>query len=280
LKIPPPHLGGYIHKMSPTIPARIIQTGKSRELPLMAQAAVANLKCLNPGFEYLFFDDSAVTSFIQKEFPEHVSVFESFPHKIQRFDFFRYLAVYRLGGFYFDLDVFLAAGLEELLKHTCVFPFEELTTNQYLRRNCNVDWEIGNYAFAAAPGHPFLKAVIENCVRARREPGWVRPMLQGIPRFFRQDYEVLNTTGPGLLTRTLAENPDLAGDVTVLFSADVCDRATWHQFGNFGVHAMEGSWRGGSLLHRRLRNLWESRVARKGLEASRRLGKTRNLKST
>ncbi|MGA2871729.1 MAG: glycosyltransferase, partial [Verrucomicrobiota bacterium] len=111
--------------MQPQIPARIIQTAKTRDLPLMAQAAMANMKCLNPGFEYRFFDDQEVNAFVQSEFPQYFELFQSFPYRIQKYDFFRYLAVFRLGGFYFDLDVFLARGLEELRSHSCVFPFEE-----------------------------------------------------------------------------------------------------------------------------------------------------------
>jgi inositol phosphorylceramide mannosyltransferase catalytic subunit len=259
------------------IPARIIQTAKSRDLPVMAKAAAAGLKCLNPSFEYRFFDDQEVNTFVQEEFPQYFVLFQSFPHRIQKYDFFRYLAVFRLGGFYFDLDVFLASGLEALLDRRCVFPFEELTVNRCLRRRFAMDWEIGNYAFGAAPGHPFLDAVIGNCVKARRNPDWVRPMMQGIPRLFRSEFHVLNTTGPGLLSRTFAENPELAKDVTILFPNDVCDVRTWHQFGDFGVHVMEGSWRNrGSYLRRRLGNLWEAWASRQGLEESRRLGKTRS----
>jgi hypothetical protein len=242
----------------------------------MAQAAVTNLKCLNPAFEYQFYDDEAVIAFVKKEFPEYFPVFESFPVRIQRFDFFRYLVVFRLGGFYFDLDVFMARGLDELLSHCCVFPFEELSINPHLRRNLGMDWEIGNYGFAAAPGHPFLAAVIENCIRAQRDPAWVKPMMRGIPPLFRSEFYVLNTTGPGLLSRTLAENPSLARDLIVLFPDDVCDTRAWHQFGDFGVHAMQASWRiQAGYFRRRLGYLWESWVSRKGLKESRRLGKTR-----
>jgi hypothetical protein len=231
---------------------------------------------LNPGFEYRFFDDEEVNAFIRNEFPHHWGIFEGFPFRIQKFDFFRYLAMFRLGGFYFDTDVFLAAGLDELRLHSCVFPFEELTLSRYLRRRHGMDWEIGNYAFGAAAGHPFLEAVIQNCIRAQRDPAWVRPMLKGIPRLFRSEFYVLNTTGPGLLSRTLAEHPNLAQDVTVLFPEDVCDDRTWHQFGKFGVHAMEGSWRTRSgYLRRRLGNLWEAWASRRGMAESRRLGKTR-----
>src|SRR4029077_5545531 len=137
-------------------------------------------------------------------------------------DFFRYLAIYRLGGFYFDLDVILATDLSPLLPTGCVFPFEGLTLSRLLR-SYGMDWEIGNYAFGATPGHPFLEAVIENCVRAQKDPSWVKPMMRGLPFFFRDECLVLNTTGPGLLSRTLAENAELATTVTVLFPDDVCD---------------------------------------------------------
>lgn len=263
--------------MQSRIPARIIQTGESRNLPLLAKAATANLKCLNSDFEYRFFDDDDVIAFIGKEFPEYREVFDSFLVRIQKYDFFRYLAIFRLGGFYFDTDVFFVTGLRELLAHRCVFPFEELTLSRYLRRHYKMDWEIGNYGFGAAPGHPFLFAVIQNCISAQQDPEWVKPMMRGIPRLFRSEFYVLNTTGPGLVSRTLAENPELAKQVTILFPNDVCDESTWHHFGNLGVHIQEGSWRSkNGYLRRRLGNLWEVWARRRGLEESRRRGKSRS----
>jgi len=259
-----------------TIPKRIIQTGKSRNLSLLEQAAVANLTSLNPGFDYVFFDDREVEAFVDREFPEYRPLYDGFPHRIQRFDFFRYLAVYRLGGFYFDLDVFLALGISELTASSCVFPFEELTINAYLRTKYRMDWEIGNYAFGAAAGHPFLRAVIDNCVRAQKDAAWVAPMMAGIPSLFRSGFDVLNTTGPGLVSRTLAENPELAPTVNVLFPVDVCDDDTWHNFGAYGVHLMAASWRGrGNYFRRRLALLWESRTRRRLLKESLKLGKYR-----
>lgn len=260
------------------IPPRIIQTGKTRELSLRAKASVATLRGLNPSFEYCFFDDREVATLVKETSARFYEAFQGFPFPIQRYDFFRYLAVFRLGGFYFDLDVFLGEALDELLERTCVFPFEELTVSQYLRRQHAMDWEIGNFGFGAEAGHPFLEAVIENCVRAQKDEEWLRPMMAGIPRLFRSDYYVLNTTGPGLLSRTLAENPALAKGVTVLFPDNVCDPSKWHQFGDFGVHAMDGSWRAnGGYLRRRLGNLWEAWVSRKGMEESRKQGKTRPI---
>jgi len=204
---------------------------------------MASARLLNPDYEYLFFDDRRVEEFIAKQFPEYQEVFESFKVPIQRFDFFRYLAVYHYGGFYLDLDVLLGSGLSTLLECGCVFPFERLTFSHRLRTEFGIDWEIGNYAFGAAAGHPFLDAIIKNCVRSQRDPQWFSSMMRGTPPLDRDLYSVFYSTGPGLCSRTLAENAELARSVTVLFPDDVCNVRNWYHFGEFGIHLMTGSWR-------------------------------------
>lgn len=261
-----------------TIPKRIIQTGKSRDLPLLERAAVANIRLLNPDYEYLFFDDRQVEEFIDREFPEYRSVFDAFPVRIQRYDFFRYLAIFKLGGFYLDMDVLLAENLSKLTQYECVFPFESLTINAFLREQCGMDWEIGNYAFGARAEHPFLRAVIENCVRAQRDTDWVELLARSIPRMFRDDYIPLYTTGPLLVSRTLAEFLDVGKHVDVLFPQDVCDRRNWNQFGNYGIHLRQGGWRPGKgFVKTRMQRYWEKMRARKLIAKSRTLGKQRLL---
>lgn len=262
-------------RLGTTIPKRLIQTGRESQ-PLINRAAMANVRMLNPDFEYLFFDDLAVEKFFTEEFPEYRKVFERFKFPIQRYDFFRYLAVYRYGGFYLDLDVFLASGLSSLLNCNCVFPFEELTINKYLRDVQKMDWEIGNYAFGAVAGHPFLKAVIENCVRAQEDPRWTKCMMRGTFGLMKSEYTILNTTGPGLLSRTLVENLGLAKTVTVLFPDNVCDLEKWHRFGDLGVHLMGGSWRPrAQLLRRKLALYLEARKREQSLKYGLKLGKQR-----
>lgn len=264
--------------MTLSIPKRIIQTNKSRNLPLLARACAASLRQLNPDFEYLFFDDADVEDFVQTEFPEYRALFDNFPYRIQKYDFFRYLAVYHFGGFYFDTDIVLARGLGDLCDRGCVFPFEELTLHRFLRAEFGMDWEIGNYAFGAATKHPFIGAIINNCVRAQRDPDWAARMWHSIPRICRDQFYVLDSTGPGLVSRTLAEFPDARSSVSVLFPVDVCDRENWHNFGDYGVHLQEGGWRAsGGRLHRRIVAAWETRQRAIGLRESRSLGPTREL---
>lgn len=239
------------------IPRIIIQTGPS-SLPLRLQTAMVNVRLLHPDFEHMFFDDAKVEAFMEDQCHEWRNAYRGFKFNIQRYDFFRYVAVYRYGGFYLDLDVYLASALTPLLSNECVFSFEELTDSQFLWDRFQMDWQIANYAFGAEPGHPFVGAIIENCLRGKRDPGWVRPMIKWIPTPFVDEFYILNTTGPGLVTRTFAENPSLAERVKIIFPDDVREPGSWHQFGTFGVHAMVGSWRvPDGLLKLRLRRLWE-----------------------
>jgi inositol phosphorylceramide mannosyltransferase catalytic subunit len=263
--------------MQDRIPERIIQTGKDIHQSLRNRAVMANIRLLNPKYEYLFFDDAQVAEFIKKEFPRYRVVFDSFKFPIQRYDFFRYLAIYHYGGFYFDLDVLLASRLSGLLEHGCVFPFEGLTVSRFMRDDLGMDWLIGNYAFAATPRHIFLEAIIENCIRGLRDPSWVKAMMRGSPPLLRDEFFVLNSTGPGLISRTLAENKDLAKTVTVLFPDDVCDVRNWNRFGDWGIHLVSNSWRPKrSLIRRKFSDYCWSWIERRGLQQSLKLGNRRS----
>lgn len=237
---------------------------------------MANLRLLNPDYDYLCLDDAGAEAFVEQEFPQYRVVFDSFRFPIQRYDFLRYLAVYRYGGFYFDLDVLLASSLSDLLGHDCVFSFEAIALSHFLREDLGMDWLIGNYAFGAAPEHPFLRAVIENCIRGQENPSWVKPMFRGTPPPIKDEFFVINSTGPGLVSRTLAENPELAKTVTVLFPDDVCDIRKWNRFGDYGIHLMDSSWRvrKGFVRQKLVNYLW-CWIQQRRVNQSLKLGRTR-----
>jgi hypothetical protein len=83
-------------------------------------------------------------------------------------------------------------------------------------------------------------------------------MMKSIPKMFRHEYHVLTTTGPGLVSRTLAAFPDARNQVKVLFPEDVCDPKSWFCFGDYGVHLQVGQWRKHKpLVPRVLHRYWE-----------------------
>lgn len=228
---------------SEMIPRRIIQIGRDNSFTVRQRAVIANMKLLNPGFEYLYFDNQQKDDFVREVYPQYFKVYESFRYPIQKYDFFRYLAVHHYGGFYFDIDVLLASGLLPLLGAGCIFAFEAISTSVYLRDDLRMDWQIGNYAFGAIRHHRFLETIIENCVRGQREPKWVEAMMRGTPPLHRREFYIINSTGPGLVSRTYAENAELAQTVDVLCPDDVCDLRNWNSFGEWGSHLAESSWR-------------------------------------
>lgn len=265
--------------MTHQISKRIIQVwGGPRPLPHYAKAAEINAKALHPDFEYILINDSMMDDIIKRQCHTYQRAYHNFPYKIQKYDFIRYLAIYELGGFYLDADLLLTRSLSDLLKNGCVFSFEMLTINYFLRQEYGMDWEVGNYAFGATPGHPFIAAVIENCVRGQIDRTWAKAMMRGIPSMFSDEFAVVQTTGPGLVSRTLAEYPNAANEVKVLFPADVCNSETWRLFGDYGVHLMMGMWRQrGRGLRTRLLNHWWRWEEQKMLREAQKRGPTRAL---
>jgi mannosyltransferase OCH1-like enzyme len=133
---------------------------------------VANLSLLHPDSEHPFFDNRALKRFIDDESLQHRPTFDAFPCPVRRFDFYRYLAVFKPDGFYFALGVFLARDLRPSLVAGRVFHFEELAPSICWRADLGTDSESGNCGVGAVPSDSFLGTVIENCVRAVKGSDW------------------------------------------------------------------------------------------------------------
>lgn len=246
------------------IPRRIIHVwvGKPDEpLSLLHQAALANCRLLHPDWEHVLFDMPSMIDFIGQHHYGHL--FENGPVKIRDFDLFRLLAVYQLGGFYFDMDVLLAHSLELLCDSRAVFTFEEPTINPELRRY-GLNFEIANYGFGAEAGHPFIGALIEEWLSSTRGTA-ADHMLSAIPRIFRPQFDAPIRTGPGMVSRCWANSPRARHDVRLLRpSGDLWDRRTWCNFGGYGHHLAEGSWRTKfGCVRSKLMRLWIARQRRK-----------------
>ena len=81
------------------IPARFIQTWKSRALPARYEDNVTRLRDLHPDFEYFFFTDEECLQFVETEYPQYASIYKSFENTIRRFSRFRMARPSRYGPF-------------------------------------------------------------------------------------------------------------------------------------------------------------------------------------
>lgn len=185
------------------IPRIIHQTFYERELPEQLAANVAQLKANNGAWEYRFYDDADIVEFIARNYS--AAVVKRF-HRISprygaaRADVFRYLLMYKVGGVYLDIKSLAARPLDDVLQ----------PGDQFILSGWNNDmqsWgshyelrdipsgEFQQWHIVCAPGHPYLKAVLEN-VMANIDR--YIPSLHGIGK-----NGVLRVTGPIAYTRAI-----------------------------------------------------------------------------
>jgi mannosyltransferase OCH1-like enzyme len=219
------------------IPKRIIQVWKtwSEKSPQMFSSYVESIKKVNPGYEYMFFKDNQINQFLEQNYPEYYDTFLKLPLNIQKVDFFRYIAIYHYGGFYFDLDVKGVQPLDNLLENRCVFPVDEIITKEMcklerFKKFCDKDinFLLGQYAFGAAPGDPFIKLVIDK----------IHMNINSYIHYFipNSDDYVYKTTGPDFITNVYSgyKNKD---DIKILhYDKRQC-------FGKYATHDYVGTWK-------------------------------------
>jgi mannosyltransferase OCH1-like enzyme len=219
----------------PTIPKIIIQTWKSNNVPQRYMPLIESVKTNNPDYEYLFFTDDDIEKFFKLYYPEYWSTYLSLPVKIQRIDFFRYVAVYHYGGFYLDLDMRVYKNFNPLLKHSCIFPVDEYIDV----RHCQVkrykpfcdrgqNFLLGQYAFAASPKNPFIKLLIDQ-IHAN-----IHKYIKNVD-FASEDY-IYKTTGPDYVTEVFMNYKNKNG-ITII------DNGSRQHFGDYAKHNYFGTWK-------------------------------------
>ncbi|SMP82008.1 glycosyltransferase family 32 protein [Noviherbaspirillum suwonense] len=182
------------------IPKIIHQTFYKTALPEALELNVTKLKKLNPDWEYRFYDDNGITSFITDNYPPSVlSYFNRIDgeYGAAKADLFRYLLMYKCGGVYLDIKSSANKPLDETFKKDDVYllsfwkngkgdEFEGWGRHKELSEFENGEFQ--QWYIACAPGHPFLKAVIEGVLRNIDS---YNPVLHGVGK-----HGVLRVTGP------------------------------------------------------------------------------------
>jgi inositol phosphorylceramide mannosyltransferase catalytic subunit len=154
------------------IPKIIHQTFPTTKVPPAIERNIETLK-LSQRWDYRFYDDAAVRSFIAERYDaEMLRRFDSInpAYGAARADLFRYLLMYEVGGLYLDIKSSVTASLSAILRED-----DEYLISQWTREPRIVGYGFGQFKdlahvpggefqqwfIAARPKHPFLKAVIE-----------------------------------------------------------------------------------------------------------------------
>jgi len=178
------------------IPRIIHQTYPTKYLPERLRDNVASLKNRNPGWKHCLYDDEDIEAFISAEYgPAILNRYRRINPKYgaMRADLFRYLLLYRQGGVYLDIKSSFSRPLDQVLQ-----PADSYILSHWPARlrEWGDLWELkaaGTEEFQqcfiiCAPGHPFLKAVIENALRNITH---YLPSIHGVGKI-----GVLRVTGP------------------------------------------------------------------------------------
>ena len=193
-------------------------------------------KTMNPAFRHIFMTETEIYHFLQTFYPDYLDTYNKLPRFIQKLDFFRYVALYHYGGFYFDVDVEPLKPLDDaVLKHRAVFPIDQYVRcggkNEASRMTpfCNVSQKfmLGQYAFACQAKNPFIYKVVEEI--HKNVDKYVETMDES-------ELYVYITTGPDFITNVYT-NYEKKDDIFILDNG----REQW--FGDYGRHGLLGSWK-------------------------------------
>jgi inositol phosphorylceramide mannosyltransferase catalytic subunit len=191
------------------IPRIIHQTFMTKNLPNELQNNVNNMKKMNPGWKYILHDDDDIKKFIKGAYGLGIlNYYERINPKYgaARADLFRYLLVYKCGGVYLDIKSTCTRPLDEVLQPNDRYILSHWRNNPgEPHEGFGMSKEVahvpgGEYQqwhIVAAPGHPFLKAVIQTVLTNIDN---YRPWLHGTGTL-----GVLRLTGP--IAYTIAIHP-------------------------------------------------------------------------
>lgn len=218
------------------IPATIHLTYARGTMTDLRRRCLESVQDFHPGWQIQLYDDEQCRDMIASGLPELLPVYDAYPYGIQRADFFRAAVVYLQGGFYLDMDMHCYQSLDNLRTHDLVLAVEKVlsqkagTTPEHKHAQ-----RIANYAFGGAAGHPFFLDLLDAAVRNSGRP-------------VRNTHDVLESTGPGLLTNVYHARKFLYRDTAVLENKHhhcrQCrsDIPSCH-FGDYAAHLHTGAWR-------------------------------------
>lgn len=159
--------------MGSSIPRIIHQTHQTATLPQELADSIAALRDTNPHWDYRFYDDDEVKRFIMNEYGiETYLTYDRIDRSYgaARADLFRYLLMYKVGGVYLDIKSTFTRPIDDVLRPDDLYllagwhnaPGEEFAgwgTSPRVREILPSEYQ--QWHIVAAPGHPFLRAVIE-----------------------------------------------------------------------------------------------------------------------
>jgi mannosyltransferase OCH1-like enzyme len=154
----------------------------------------ASWQKIYPNYTYRMWTDEDIDEFIRTHYPKFYPLFKSYPHHIQRVDVVRYFILYEFGGIYADMDYMVLKSFEHLLPAGKVSIAESPHGRERFQ----------NALMASPPNHPFWRVVLDECITVLQSPNF--PRIQN---------NVLQTTGPQVIVRSIDKVPEMVNPLPI-----------------------------------------------------------------
>ena len=139
-----------------------IWSGVTEPLPEYFKELGETWKEHYPDWEYMFWDNDKMNAFVQEHYPQYWDIYSRFPYNVQRWDAIRYLILDKIGGMYADFDYESIRRLDELIEDkSCCFALEPEAHYNRASGRTKKEPVFNNALMLCAPGHPFMKKIIE-----------------------------------------------------------------------------------------------------------------------
>jgi mannosyltransferase OCH1-like enzyme len=174
----------------------IHQTFPSKELPFDLMELVDRLKFNNPEYKHKLYSDYDIENFISLHYGEEVNraYYKINPeYGPARSDFFRYLVLYKFGGIYIDIKTGFKRPLREIISDDDEYLISSWPDAYWEPRLKTGYGEYQNLFIGCAPNHPFLLAVINQCIK---NINTANPQAAG-------KFDVTKITGPLMYTSVI-----------------------------------------------------------------------------
>jgi len=188
-----------------SIPKIIHQCYPTTELPEKLRRNIANIRKLNPDWQYRFYSDENIIEYLEENCSWALEYYLGISKRYgaARADLFRYLVIYREGGVYLDIKSSVSKPFSQVLREDDRFilshwrnrPGEKYPGWGIHKELAAAAGEFQQWFIVSVPGHPFLQNVIKEVCR-------------NIDRYDPREFGVgrkgtLRLTGPIAYTRAI-----------------------------------------------------------------------------
>ncbi|WIA08446.1 hypothetical protein OEZ85_007883 [Tetradesmus obliquus] len=162
---------------------------------------------MNPGYVHRLYDARDRLEFVQQHYPQLLDLFQALPTNVERADFWRYLALHKLGGVYADSDV---RCMQPISSWNAEHGHDAALLAGIAKRTLHgYTIEFNQFVMAAMPGHPVM-ASMPVVIASNFASSFLRGRAVSDQGLFH-DAGVLGRTGPGAFTAALRHYNERVG---------------------------------------------------------------------